>query len=132
MKNEFVRSAVYLALSLLKEPARKALAGTGKTHRRERSSAEAIATHVVTYLRRNWEFYRDGKPAKDRDVIQHLANIIWAVPLEIAQDHAAIDADEREAARQFIAEDVFNALTSEFQPVYAPERYTGWDNTRIR
>lgn len=132
MKNELDRSAVYLALSLLKEPERKALAGMSKTRRRERSSAEAIAIHVVTYLRRNWEFHRDGKPVEARDVIQYLAAVIWAVPLEIAQDHAARDEDEREAARQFIAEDVFSALTSEFQPVYAPERFSGWNNFRIK
>jgi hypothetical protein len=39
--------------------------------------------------------------------------------------------NELEAARQFIAEDLFNALTSEFQPVHAPERYTGWDKPEL-
>ncbi|OCP34927.1 hypothetical protein [Ensifer sp. LC163] len=131
MKKELDISTVYLALSLLKEPARKALAGTGHTRRRDQSSAVAIAHHVVSYLRRNWEFHRHGKAVANSEVVAHLASIIWNVPPEITNDHAAIDANNREDARQFIAEEIFATLTAEYEPVYAPERYTGWGGPRL-
>ncbi|RVQ76103.1 hypothetical protein [Sinorhizobium medicae] len=117
MTRQLDAPTIYLALALLRETYRKALAGKSTRRRRERSSADTIAKHVVDYLRRNWEFHRAGKPADDANLIEHLAEVVWNVPPSLAEDHCAIDGSKRDAARWVFAEAIFNALRDEFEPV---------------
>jgi hypothetical protein len=131
MTEQLDASTIYLALSLLRETYRKALAGKSTRRRRERSSADAIAQHVVTYLRRHWEFQKNGKPVGDAAVIEHLAEVVWNVPPVVAEDHCAIEGSKRDAARWIFAEAIFGALMAEFEPVYAPGSYSGWNTPRF-
>jgi prophage maintenance system killer protein len=34
--------------------------------------------------------------------VDHLTEVVWNVPLAVAEDHCAIDANKREAARKII------------------------------
>ncbi|UTY46697.1 hypothetical protein [Sinorhizobium fredii] len=123
MTQKLDTSTVHHALSLLKAPVRSSSAGSARA-RNERLNAEAIASHVVTYLRRQWRFRRGGHLVDDRVVVGHLADVIRSIPQSVTQDHSATDDIKRDAARQFIANELFEAVSEEFQPVHTAVPYS--------
>lgn len=113
-----LESLIHIHLTMVRQPSKRAFAGTGQSRRREKTSAHRIAHATVTGVRVNLRFRRDGVSVDDAEVVALLEDELWKVPEATARDSVAIDSTQRDSARDTIAQRLFVALSGTFECSY--------------
>ncbi|MFK0278596.1 hypothetical protein ACIQUG_33355 [Ensifer sp. NPDC090286] len=107
--------AIYIHLTTTPAPAKRALAGTGQSRKRERPSAHRIATTIVKAIRKNHRIERHGVTVPESEIIDLLAEELWNVPEAIAKHLVGVDATKRDDAKQVITSALLSALTTRYE-----------------
>lgn len=116
---------IYIRLVTTREPIKRAFAGTGRSRRREKSSAHWIAQSIVAGIRGNHRIERDGVAIDEAEIVELLADELWKVPEAIAKDFVGIDASKRDDAKAAITHALLTALTSRFECTFFQPEYRG-------
>lgn len=75
-------------------------------------------------MRRRYQFRRNsGEEATIVEVMERIVDAIWSVPERTLAEFAEEELVRQVAASEFIAREVFRALTEGFRPVYVSEPY---------
>lgn len=123
--HEQLDQSIYIHLTMSRGPAKRALAGTGQSRRRERPSAHWIATEIVKAIRRNHRIEKYGAAVPEEEVIDLLAEELWNVPEVTARELVGIDANKRDAAKRAITNVLLAALTSRYECTFFRPEYRG-------
>lgn len=117
--------SIYIHLTTAHGPSKRALAGTGRSRRRERLSAHSIATEIVKAIRINHRIERYGATVPETEVIDLLAEELWNVPETMAKDLVGIDANKRDGAKRAITNVLLTALTRRYECTFFMPQYRG-------
>lgn len=120
-----LESLIHIHLTMVRQPTKRGFAGTGQSRRREKTSARSIAQSIVTGVRVNHRFGRNGMSVADAEVIALLEDELWKVSESTARDLVAIDTNQRDDARDAIVQRLFAALTDNFECSYFRPPYRG-------
>ena len=123
--NSELESAIHIHLTMIRQPTKRGFAGTGQSRRREKTSARSIAQAIVTGVRVNHRFGRNGVGVDDAEIIALLEDELWKVSESTARNLVAIDTNQRDNARDTIAQRLFVALTGTFECSYFRPPYSG-------
>ncbi|SFH27295.1 hypothetical protein [Ensifer sp. OV372] len=123
---------IYIRLVTTREPIKRAFAGTGKSRRRERSSAHWIAKSIVEGILGNHRIERNGGAVGETEIIDMLAEELWKVPEQTARDLVEIDANKRDAAKASITQVLLTALLDRYECTFFKPEYRGMGASSYR
>lgn len=116
---------IFIRLVTTREPIKRAFAGTGRSRRREKSSAHWIAQSITTGILGNHRIERGGVAVAEAEIVELLADELWKVPEVVAKDLVGIDATKRDDAKVAITRALLSALTSLFECTFFQPGYRG-------
>lgn len=124
-----LEGAVFIRFAMVGRPVLNGLAGKGQRRRRDPLSASLLARDIVTAVRRQIGFRRQGVPVDDSAVIEFLAAAIWEIPMSAFVELVGIDAGPRDAAKRAMSKTLAERLTTEFEIYSAPSFFHGYTGT---
>lgn len=125
LNHEQLDQSIYIHLTVSHRSSKRALAGTGRSRRRERPSAHSIATSIVKGILINHRIELYGPAVPDGEVIDLLAEELWNVPDAITKELVGINANKRDGAKRAITNVLLTALTRRYECTFFMPEYRG-------
>lgn len=124
-----IERAIFIRFAIVGRPVLNGLAAKGQRRQRDPRCSILFARDIVTALRAQIGFRRDGETVDDATVQKFLGAAIWDIPIEDRAVLVGIDATARDAMKRAIAKRLALRLEAEFDIAHDPAFYHGNSGT---
>ncbi len=115
-----IEKGIAVALAVVPRTFRNGFGGTGVQRRRMPHATKEVAVVVARYLGHTYTFYEGDRKIETCEVESFIAEVLMAVPDDLAKTYANKLTLYAEPARNEIAACLANALTEKWRRTYKP------------